>query len=159
MLLKPKNYKSKKIQKLRKFKIFKKNNNLNFGQIGLISQKPLFLTSNKIFKMKLFLKRSIKKSDKTRRLFWFTTFPHLPLTKKPIGTRMGKGKGKLDIWYTNVRGGSLLIEFKNLRNGRALFFFNQINYKLNTKLAIVSKFKKFLNLPFKNKKIRFNNFW
>jgi hypothetical protein len=44
------------------------------------------------------LKRSMKKSDHTRRFIWFLAFPHLPLTRKPNGIRMGKGKGKLECW-------------------------------------------------------------
>ena len=77
--------------------------------------KPVHLSAAQIFRFKLFLKKAVKKSDKTRRFSWLLAFPHLPLTKKPNGIRMGKGKGKLECWFTNVSGGSVLIEFKNLR--------------------------------------------
>jgi ribosomal protein L16/L10AE len=46
--------------------------------------------------MKVTLKKAIRKPDHTRRQVWFNTFPHLPLTKKPKGMRMGKGIGKLN---------------------------------------------------------------
>lgn len=48
--------------------------------------------------------------------------PHLPLTRKSVNARMGKGTGKLKSWYTVVYGGVTLFEFRNLRLGRALFF-------------------------------------
>ena len=60
--------------------------------------KPLRINSKKIFRIKLFLKKGSRKSDNTRRRVWFNAFPHLPLTKKVVGARMGKGKGKLSIW-------------------------------------------------------------
>jgi ribosomal protein L16/L10AE len=46
--------------------------------------------------MKVTLKKAIRKPDHTRRYVWFNTFPHMPLTKKPKGMRMGKGIGKLN---------------------------------------------------------------
>jgi ribosomal protein L16/L10AE len=58
--------------------------------------KPVHLSAAQIFRFKLFLKKAVKKSDKTRRFAWLLAFPHLPLTKKPNGIRMGKGKGKLE---------------------------------------------------------------
>jgi ribosomal protein L16/L10AE len=50
-----------------------------------------------MFRLKLFLKKAARKTDKTLRRVWVNTFPHIPLTKKVIGSRMGKGKGKLSI--------------------------------------------------------------
>src|ERR1700733_9393740 len=94
MLLQPRTFKSKKIQKKRRCIQFANKCALYFGNAGLFLKKSVQLTSGKIFKFKLFLKKSAKKGDKTRRRFWFLAFPHLPLSKKPIGTRMGKGKGK-----------------------------------------------------------------
>jgi ribosomal protein L16/L10AE len=54
----------------------------------------------------------------------------LPLTRKPTGTRMGKGKGKLECWFTDVHAGIFFVEFKNLRIGRAKYFSTQIGHKL-----------------------------
>jgi large subunit ribosomal protein L16 len=108
------------------------------------------------------LKRSMKKSDKTRRQMWFNAFPHLPLSKKPTGLRMGKGKGKLSCWFTNIRGGIVLVEFKNLRLGRSLYYIKQLQHKLGTSVTILksSNSDLFLDLPFlKNKKTISKSFW
>jgi len=67
MLLQPRNFNSKKKQKDRRFRHFHNSFNLNFGTIGLLALKPFQLTAGQIFRLKLLLKRSIKKSDKTRR--------------------------------------------------------------------------------------------
>lgn len=160
MLLQPRNFISKKKQKDRAFRHFNKKFNLNFGNIGLLTLKPFQLTAEQIFRLKLILKRSVKKSDKTRRFIWFYSFPHLPLSKKPVGLRMGKGKGKLECWFTNVRGGVILLEFKNLRNGRAFFFIKQIQYKLGIIISIYNKSSKNLALPLKiSKTFKLKSFW
>lgn len=68
---------------------------LNYGQIGLKLLFPVKLFSKQMFRFKLFIKKGSKRSDKTRRKTWLSAFPHLPITKKIAGSRMGKGKGKL----------------------------------------------------------------
>lgn len=50
---------------------------------------------------------------------------------------MGKGKGKLSIWYAQLYTGHLLLEFKNLRNGRVRYYLRQSKYKLKGKFKII----------------------
>lgn len=121
-----------------------KNLKLVFGQFGLILLRPLRLNSKKIFKFKIFLKKAVKKGDKTKRNFLWNAFPNLPLTKKNLGSRMGKGKGKLATWQCTLYTGHILLEFKNLRNGRAFYFFRQLNFKLKGLTRIY--YKKNINL-------------
>ena len=99
MLLQPRNFYYKRKQKNRSLLSFNNSylkKKLNFGDSGLMILKPVHLSAAQIFRFKLFLKKAVKKSDKTRRFSWLLAFPHLPLTKKPNGIRMGKGKGKLE---------------------------------------------------------------
>lgn len=70
---------------------------LIYGQVGLVLLQPLRLNSRKIFRLKLFLKKAARRSDQTQRRVLVNAFPHLPVTKKPAGSRMGKGKGRLSI--------------------------------------------------------------
>ena len=70
MLLQPRNFVYKKKQKNRtliSFNNSQSNKTLNYGGAGLMILKPVHLTSNQLFRFKLFLKRSMKKSDHTRR--------------------------------------------------------------------------------------------
>jgi len=99
------------------------------------------LHSKDISKYKLLLKKACKRSDMTLRKFWICAFPHLPLSRKIVGSRMGKGKGKFDGWCSSVSAGVVFIEFKNLRPGRSNYFLTQIQYRL----------------PVLSKKIRFYN--
>ena len=96
MQLQPRYFLYKRKQKNRKLYFFKINKKLIFGAAGLCLLNPVHLTAKHLNKLKLFLKKASRKSDYTKRFVWIKAFPHLPLTKKPAGTRMGKGKGKLE---------------------------------------------------------------
>ena len=149
MLLQPRHFFYKRKQKNRKdlsFKI-KKLPVLKFGSSGLILLQPLHLTSNHLFRFKLFLKRASRKSDYTKRFVWLHAFPHLPLTKKPTGTRMGKGKGKVECWFTNVQPGVVFVEFKNLRRGRSRYFIKQLTHKLGIATKGFFSTNSLLSLP------------
>ena len=128
-MLQPRKVKYKFRQKRRRVTIFRPRS-LIYGDIALVILKPLCVSSKGFFRLKLFLKKSVRKSDITKRAFWLALFPHLPLSKKPKGMRMGKGVGKLSTWHTLVSGGTLLLEFKNLRKGRALYYANQVTKRL-----------------------------
>lgn len=103
---------------------------MSYGDTGLQLQQNLALSSTNIFRLTLLLKRSSRKGERTKRSFWFNAFPHLPLTRKVKNSRMGKGAGKLALWFVLLRSGTMLVEFRNLRPGRALYFTKQFDYKL-----------------------------
>lgn len=65
---------------------------------------------------------------------------------------MGKGKGKLACWFIKLPANHMLVEFKNLRLGRASFFYKQISHKLGVPCIFFYKNKKIINLPLKKKK-------
>lgn len=137
MLLQPRKFKYKSRQKTRSVHL-QRTPSLLYGSVALILLKPLRISAKRIFRLKLFLKRSARKSDITRRAFWVSVFPHLPLSRKPKGMRMGKGAGKLASWFTQIRGGRNLAEFKNLRLGRATYYAKQVAHKLPVPTCIIS---------------------
>ena len=160
ILLQPKIFKYKKLQKKRSVILSSIKIKLSCGDSGLLILQPLYLTSNHLTRFKLFLKRSIKKSEKTKRFFWFNSFPQLPLTRKVIGSRMGKGKGKVKKWFIKIKPNTFLFEFLNLRNGRATHFMKQISYKLNIPTKFFFNNTKKFNYPFNiSRKVLFNLFW
>lgn len=129
MILQPRKFKFKSRQKHRSAHT-PSTPTLIYGTIALVLLRPLRISAKKIFRLKLFLKKSSRKADITRRAFWVPVFPHLPLSKKPKGMRMGKGAGKLSHWFTQIRSGKAIVEFKNLRLGRAKYFGNQVAHKM-----------------------------
>lgn len=137
-----------------------KNDKLNYGQFGLRILQPLWVNSKQIFRYKLLLKKAAKRSDKTSRKVWFNLFPHLPLTRKVEGSRMGKGKGKLAGWVAQLSPGATMFEFKNLRSGRALYYYEQIAHRLPVKSALVKKnLEKTYLILNSSKRISYETFW
>ena len=139
MLLNPRKFTYKSLHKKRKIVSFKKSH-LSYGQYGLRILQPLWVNSKQIFRYKLFLKKAAKRADKTSRKIWFNLFPHLPLTRKVEGSRMGKGKGKLAGWVAQLSPGVTMFEFKNLRTGRARYYYEQVAYRLPVKSSFVKRF-------------------
>lgn len=137
LLLQPRKFYFKHRQKKRQCSSFKERF-LTFGSAGLKILQNLRLNSKQIFRLKIYLKKSVRKSDFTKRKVWFNSFPHLPLSKKSKGIRMGKGVGKLSIWFSQVSAGVFLLEFKNLRFGRVVFFSKQVATRLAVRTKIVN---------------------
>ena len=136
MILQPRKFKYNSRQKGRA-KTKYKPGRLEYGSYGIQIFQPLQLTSKQIFRLTILLKHSSRKSEKTKRSYWFNVFPHLPLTRKVKGSRMGKGIGKLKLWYSLIAAGCVLLEFKHLRKGRALYYASQIQGKLNIKSKLL----------------------
>jgi large subunit ribosomal protein L16 len=106
MFLQPKKIKYKKIRKGKLSKLDFKANNLKFGEIGLKSKKSGLISARQIEAARRSIIRKIKKKGK----LWIRIFPHLPITSKPIESRMGKGKGAISHWVSRVKGGTVLFE-------------------------------------------------
>ena len=161
MVLQPRRFKFKHRQKLRKTNSFFSNTKLRYGQVGLVLVQVLRLNSKRIFRIKLFLKKASRRGDLTRRGILVNAFPHLPITKKPAGSRMGKGKGRLSIWYVELPVGHVFIELKNLRRGRAFHFLRQSSLRLNslTKLKLISSNLIQTNSFFGKGRIPYQSFW
>lgn len=150
MLLQPRHFFFKRKHRQRRIRLFKLNRAfLKFGSEGLQLLNATQLTSKHLFRLKLFLKRASRKSDYTKRFVWLHAFPHLPMTRKPSGTRMGKGKGKLENWCTNVYSGIIFTEFKNLRKGRSFYFMKQLTFKLGIKTKPINSINSKVNFPLK----------
>ena len=159
MLLNPRKFKNKNIFKKRSYVNFKRVS-LSYGQYGLRLLQPLWVSNKQVFRYKLLLKKAAKRSDKTSRKVWFNLFPHLPLTRKVEGSRMGKGKGKLAGWVAKLSPGPCMFEFKNLRTGRAKYYCRQVMYRLPVKSCFIKSFDKQIPLILKNsKKVSYEVFW
>lgn len=158
--MQPKKIKHKSIQKGRSFRPKLRSFRLSFGSTGLLLTRPLQISSRRIFRLKLFIKKAAKRSDYTLRKVWLNAFPHLPLTKKPIGSRMGKSKGKLSVWYAQLYPGTVLIEFKNLRFGRSIYYGLQLKSRVKARTKLIYRTHFRCDLPLtKRNKMTLQSFW
>jgi large subunit ribosomal protein L16 len=106
MFLQPKKVKYKKVKKGKLVRLEFKSNVLKFGTIGLKAAESGIINSRQIEAARQAIVRKIKRKGK----IWIKIFPDLPITSKPIGVRMGKGKGPVSHWGARVRGGNVLFE-------------------------------------------------
>ena len=106
MFLQPRKTKYKKAQKGKLRELEFKANTVKFGEFGLKAQVSAIITARQIESARRAIARKIKRRGK----IWICVFPDLPVTAKPIESRMGKGKGAISHWVTRVRGGTTLFE-------------------------------------------------
>ena len=108
--LSPRRFKYRKQQKGRSVNRVsvnsKENNNLLFGSIGLKSLESGRLTAKQIQSVKQVINKKIKKIGRLK----VNVFPQVPISKKPVEVRMGKGKGNVDHWVFKVKAGVVLFE-------------------------------------------------
>ena len=97
-------YKKTKKGKLKKFEF--KSNTLKFGTIGLKAAESGIINSRQIEAARQAITRKIKRKGKV----WIRIFPYLPITSKPTGVRMGKGKGNISYWGARIQSGNVLFE-------------------------------------------------
>lgn len=124
-------YKKTKKGKLSKYEF--KANNLKFGTIGLKSMEAGLINTKQIEAARQAIVRKIKRKGKV----WIRIFPDLPITSKPTGIRMGKGKGQVSHWVAKIRGGTILFEICGVNINTVLTALKAGGSKLPIKTKII----------------------
>ena len=79
---------------------------LNFGEFGLKAVEPERVTARQIEAARRALTRHMKRAGRV----WIRVFPDVPVSKKPIEVRMGKGKGAPEFWIARIAPGRIMFE-------------------------------------------------
>lgn len=106
MALIPKRTKYRRPHRLHYDGVAKGNTKLNFGEYGLVALEGNWITQQQIEAARVAMTRYMKRGGKV----WINIFPHLSLTKIPLETRMGKGKGQPEAWVAVVKQGKIMFE-------------------------------------------------
>lgn len=109
-MLSPKRVKFRKMFKGRTTGIAHRGSEVSFGQYGLQSLEPGWVSNRQIEAARVALTRHIKRGGKV----WIRIFPDKPVSKKPAETRMGKGKGSPDQWVAVVKPGRMMFELEGV---------------------------------------------
>ena len=112
-----------------------KGNKVAYGEYGLMATEPCWMTSNQIEAARIAITRYTKRGGQV----WINIFPHKPVSKKPIGTRMGKGKGNPEFWVAVVKPGRVLFEIAGVPESAAKEAMRLASYKLPCKTKFVAK--------------------
>ena len=105
-MLMPRRVKHRKVMRGRMSGLAKGGYNVAFGEYGLATQEPAWITSRQIEAARRAMTRSVKRGGK----IWIRVFPDKPVTKKPAETRMGSGKGNPELWVAVIKPGRVLFE-------------------------------------------------
>lgn len=111
-------------------------NHLKFGRIGLKAIENGRITSKQLEAIYKIIKKKIKKSGR----LVLKIFPQIPITKKPIETRMGKGKGVVEYWVSNIKPGMILCEIETNSLLTASNALTSAKLRLPIKTKITTKF-------------------
>ena len=112
-----------------------KGNKIAYGEYGLVALEPCWMTANQIEAARIAINRYTKRGGQV----WINVFPHKPVTKKPAGTRMGKGKGNPELWVAVVKPGRVLFELAGVPEESAREAMRLAGHKLPIKTKFVSK--------------------
>ena len=125
-MMQPKRTKFRKMHKGRIKGVAKGGTDLNFGSHGLKALEPERVTARQIEAARMAIQRKVKRAGK----LYIRVFPDKPITKKPLETRMGKGKGSVDHWVCLVRPGKVLYESEGVPEPLAREAFRVAGHKL-----------------------------
>ena len=106
-----------------------------FGEYGLQSLDCAWITARQIEATRVAISRKMKKGGK----IWIRIFPDHPFTKKPLETRMGKGKGATEFWVAPVKRGRILFEIAGVPKEVVEEAFRTASHKLPVKVRIVAR--------------------
>ena len=109
-MLAPKRVKYRKQQKGRMRGQATRGSTVSFGDYGLQTMEPGWISNRQIEAARVAMTRHVKRGGKV----WIRIFPDKPLTKKPAETRMGKGKGSPETWVAVVKPGRVMFEMEGV---------------------------------------------
>lgn len=134
-MLMPRKIKYRKVQRGNRVGRSKGARTVMFGEYGLQALEPVWLTAQQIEAIRVTISRKLKKVGK----LILRVFPDKPITKKPAETRMGKGKGNVEVWAAVVKRERVICEVSGLDEATAKQVLRGAAYKLPMKTRIVKK--------------------
>ena len=135
MAVSPKRTKYRRPHRLKYDGNAKGNTKLSFGKYGLQALEGAYITQQQIEAARVAMTRYMKRGGKV----WINIFPHLSLTRIPLETRMGKGKGTPELWVAVVKKGKILFEIDEVTEDVAREALRLASHKLPIKCSFVKK--------------------
>jgi large subunit ribosomal protein L16 len=112
-----------------------RGNRITYGEFGLVSLEPAWVTSNQIEAARIALTRYTRRGGQV----WIKIFPDKPVTEKPAETRMGSGKGSPEYWVAVVKPDRVMFEIAGVAEADAREALRLASHKLPVKCKIVAK--------------------
>ena len=134
-MLMPNIVKRRKVHRGRMNGVATRGTKLAYGECGLVTTEPAWITSNQIEAARIAMTRYTKRGGKV----WIDIFPDKPITKKPAETRMGSGKGNPEYWVAVVKPGRVLFEINGVSEEVAREALRLASHKLPCVTKIIAR--------------------
>ena len=134
-MLMPKKVKYRKRQKGKMRGMAHRGCNLDFGDFAIQALECGWISSRQIEASRVAMTRCIKRGGK----IWIRIFPDKPISKKPLETRMGKGKGNPEQWVAVIKPGRILFEMEGVPKEIAVQALTLAKHKLPLKTKIITR--------------------
>ena len=109
--------------------------NVDFGDFGLQATECGRITARQLEAARMAIQRTVKRQGK----LFIRIFPDKPLSKKPLETRMGKGKGAVESWVAVTQPGKIIFEIEGVEEALVREAFRIASHKLPIDTRIVSR--------------------
>jgi large subunit ribosomal protein L16 len=110
-MLQPKRIKWRRSHRGRRRGVAQAGNQVSFGEFGLQALDNAWITARQIEAARRAITHEMKRGGKV----WIRIFPDKPVSKKPLETRMGSGKGPPEFWVSVVRRGRMMFEVAGVK--------------------------------------------
>ena len=137
-MLLPKRVKYRRVHRGRMKGKALRGNTVSNGQFGLQATEPAWITSNQIEAARVAMTRYTKRGGQV----WIKIFPDKPVSKKPLGSRMGSGKGAPEYWVAVVKPGRVMFEIAGVSEEVAREALRLASHKLPLKTKFVKREEK-----------------
>ena len=137
-MLLPKRVKYRRVQRGRMKGKALRGNKVSHGEFGLQATEPCWITSNQIEAARVAMTRYTKRGGQV----WIKIFPDKPVSKKPLGSRMGSGKGAPEYWVAVVKPGRVMFEIAGVSEEVAREALRLASHKLPIKTKLVKREEK-----------------
>ncbi|NCN45422.1 MAG: 50S ribosomal protein L16 [Candidatus Pacebacteria bacterium CG10_big_fil_rev_8_21_14_0_10_36_11] len=134
-MLQPKKSKYRKQFRGKNKGVALRGNELAFGEFGLKALTGGWLSSNEIEAARKKITYATKRLGK----YWIKVFPSKPITKKPVGVKMGSGKGAIETYVAVIKPGTILFEVSGVTEEMAKEALTKAGHKVSLKTIIVKK--------------------
>ena len=134
-MMQPKRTRYRKQQKGRNRGLALRGARVSFGEFGLKALSRGQLTARQLESGRRAMTRHIRRGGK----IWIRVFPDVPVTKKPLESRQGKGKGNVEYWVARVRPGRMLYEMEGVPETLAREALQRAAAKLPVQTAFVTR--------------------
>jgi len=134
-MLMPKKVKYRKQQRGRRRGVALRGSTISFGDYALQAMEVGWITARQIEAARVAMTRHVKRGGK----IWIRIFPDKPVTKKPLETRMGKGKGNPEMWVAVVKPARILYEMEGVPEDIAREAMRLAAHKLPIKTRFITR--------------------